>query len=140
MSQFSKVENFWEAVKPELENRFKGDVYDMWFKPMSCLEQTDTEVLLSVPNEFSAIWVADNYLELILDKIRLVAGRPVKVSLKVYDDVSQVREQELNLGITKKEDVARAGELITRETRADVRPAIGNFLNPRNTFENFAHF
>jgi chromosomal replication initiator protein len=137
MSQFSKVENFWEAVKPELENRFKGDVYDMWFKPMSCLEQTDTEVLLSVPNEFSAIWVADNYLELILDKIRLVAGRPVKVSLKVYDDVSQVREQELNLGITKKEDVARAGELITRETRADVRPAIGNFLNPRNTFENF---
>ena len=61
MSQFSKVENFWDAVKPELEARFTADVFNMWFEPMNCMQQTDTEVVLSVPNEFSAIWVQDNY-------------------------------------------------------------------------------
>ena len=103
MSQYSKVESFWDAVKPELESRFKGDVYDMWFKPMSCLQETDAEVILTVPNEFSAIWVADNYLELILEKIRLVAGRPIKVTLKVFEDAQKPAERELNLGNMKSE-------------------------------------
>ncbi len=137
MSQFSKVENFWDAVKPELEARFTADVFNMWFEPMNCMQQTDTEVVLSVPNEFSAIWVQDNYLELISDKIRFVAGRPMQVFLRVLEKSKRSDEQELDLGISSKETVrtteAPAKEERPRETRAPV----GNFLNPKNTFENF---
>lgn len=137
MSQFSKVENFWDAVKPELQARFNGDVFNMWFKPMDCLRQTETEVVLSVPNEFSAIWVEDNYLELISDKIRFVAGRPVQVSIQVFEEGAKSREQELNLGAEKQVDV-RAANVETLEPRiGEVRATIGNFLNPKNTFENF---
>ena len=138
MSQFSKVENFWDAVKPELENRFKGDVYDMWFKPMACLQQTDTEVVLTVPNEFSAIWVADNYLELILEKIRLVAGRPVKVALKVLEAPEKLLDRELSLGtIASRVESSRASAQTILSPRNELRAPIGNFLNPKNTFENF---
>lgn len=138
MSQFSKVESFWDAVKPELEGRFKGDVYDMWFKPMCCLQETDSEVILTVPNEFSAIWVADNYLELILEKVRLVAGRPIKVTLKVFEDVQKSAERELNLGNAKsgvKTPMQRTEP--ASANRGEMRVPIGNFLNPKNTFENF---
>jgi chromosomal replication initiator protein len=138
MSQFSKVENFWDAVKPELENRFKGDVYDMWFKPMACLQQTDTEVVLTVPNEFSAIWVADNYLELIVEKIRLVAGRPVKVALKVFEAPEKLLDRELSLGtIASRVESSRASAQTIPSPRNESRAPIGNFLNPKNTFENF---
>ena len=139
MSQFLKVENFWDAVKPELETRFAGDVYSMWFQPMTCMTQTETEVVLSVPNEFSAIWVEDNYLELISDKIRYVAGRPMQVFLKVFEDTAKSREQELDLGIKQKHDsAARTNEILRSEVRtSEVRTTIGNFLNPKNTFENF---
>lgn len=138
MSQYSKVESFWDAVKPELERRFKGDVYDMWFKPMSCLQETDSEVILTVPNDFSAIWVADNYLELILEKIRLVAGRPIKVTLKVFEDIQKSAERDLNLGNTKSEvEAPRQRAEPVSSTRGEIRAPIGNFLNPKNTFENF---
>ena len=139
MSQFSKVENFWDAVKPELEARFTEDVFNMWFQPMNCLQQTDTEVVLSVPNEFSAIWVQDNYLELISDKIRYVAGRPMQVFLKVLEESGRSGEQELDLGMAQKEsDQARSAELAAPVDRPQgTRSTVGNFLNPKNTFENF---
>ncbi|MCB1120731.1 MAG: chromosomal replication initiator protein DnaA [Verrucomicrobiae bacterium] len=139
MSQFSKVENFWDAVKPELQARFTPDVFAMWFQPMACLSQTETEVVLSVPNEFSAIWVEDNYLELISDKVRFVAGRPIKVSLKVHEPAGLSAEQELDLGISKKRDDSYRGGDLARDDirRGELRTAVGNFLNPKNTFENF---
>ena len=139
MSQFSKVENFWDAVKPELEARFTEDVFNMWFEPMNCVQQTDTEVVLSVPNEFSAIWIQDNYLELISDKIRYVAGRPMQVFLKVLEESARDAEQELDLGISSKEDEnARAAETAPVIDRPrETRSTVGNFLNPKNTFENF---
>lgn len=139
MSQFSKVENFWDAVKPELEARFTEDVFNMWFKPMNCLQQTDTEVVLSVPNEFSAIWVQDNYLELISDKIRFVAGRPMQVYLKVLEDARRDSEQELDLGMASKDvDTNRSADLSgVVDRQRERRSTVGNFLNPKNTFENF---
>jgi chromosomal replication initiator protein len=139
MSHFSKVENFWDAVKPELQTRFAGDVYSMWFRPMACLSQTETEVVLSVPNEFSAIWVEDNYLELISDKIRYVAGRPMQVFLRVLDKSPSSAEQELNLGIKSRDhSTTRVGADNRPDVRiGDSRSPVGNFLNPKNTFENF---
>ncbi len=137
MSQYSKVENFWDAVKPELEARFTKDVFNMWFEPMNCMQQTDTEVVLSVPNEFSAIWVQDNYLELISDKIRFVAGRPMQVFLRVLETSKRSNEQELDLGISAKETVRTAEAPVTVDRSRETRSTIGNFLNPKNTFENF---
>lgn len=137
MSQFSKVENFWDAVKPELEARFTADVFNMWFEPMNCMQQTDTEVVLSVPNEFSAIWVQDNYLELISDKIRFVAGRPMQVFLRVLENSKRSDNQELDLGISSKETLRTTETPAAVERPRETRSTIGNFLNPKNTFENF---
>lgn len=139
MSQFSKVENFWDAVKPELQTRFTEDVFNMWFQPMDCIQQTDTEVVLSVPNEFSAIWVQDNYLELISDKIRYVAGRPMQVFLKVLESSPRINEPELDLGISPKgnEQTRPAESAPSLDRRRETRSTVGNFLNPKNTFENF---
>jgi len=141
MSQTAKVDSYWEVVKPELKSRFSEDVYNRWFEPMVCLGQSDNQVVLSVSDDFSAIWVQDNYLDLISDKIRLVAGCPIKVSLKVHEEEKQSPEMELNLDIQESNPRVPSREKerapARREEVAEPSVAIGNILNPRNTFENF---
>ncbi len=138
MNNFTEVDTFWAAIKPELKTRFMGDIYDMWFKPMNCVEQSDTEVVLSVPNDFSAIWVADNYLDMISDKIRFVAGRPVKVVLKTVESQTPTRERELNLGLgASPVQESRSPETQVNRREKDPSQIVGNILNPKNSFGNF---
>jgi len=141
MSHTAKVDTYWDVVKPELKSRFTEDIYKMWFETMECLEQGDNEVVLTVPNDFSAIWIQDNYLDLISDKIRLVAGCPIQVNLKVHEEDQPKAELELDLGIQESEPKLPKREVERSPARVEEMEAaplaIGNILNPRNTFENF---
>ena len=48
-----------------------------------CLEAVRRrDLVLGVPNDFAAIWIHDNYLDLIMQRLRLTAGRMVTVTLR----------------------------------------------------------
>ncbi len=125
--------SLWETVKCDLKGLFPEDVFQMWFEPMSCLEANDDAVVLGVPNDFAAIWIHDNYLDLISQRIRLTAGRLVHVSLRKADPATgastpvPVRVEPARHRTTAK----------SRTVRYDERLANAGALNPRNTFENF---
>src|SRR5580692_11656217 len=74
--------NLWETVKCDFKSLFPEDVFQMWFEPVVCLETTMDSMTLGVPNDFAAIWIHDNYLDLITQRLRLTAGRPVSVTLQ----------------------------------------------------------
>jgi chromosomal replication initiator protein len=63
----------------------------------------------------------------------------MRVFLKVLEETAKTDEQELDFGLTQKENESvRAVEVVTPITRpTEVRTTIGIFLNPKNTFENF---
>lgn len=126
--------SLWETVKCDLKGLFPEDVFQMWFEPMSCLEANDDAVVLGVPNDFAAIWIHDNYLDLISQRIRLTAGRLVHVSLRKADPVTGA-----SAPVPVRAEPAprhRAGAK-SRTVRYDERVAVAGALNPRNTFENF---
>src|SRR3954470_21146178 len=81
----SLTPNLWETVKCDFKGLFPEDVFQMWFEPMVCLEANEEVMILGVPNDFAAIWVHDNYLDLITQRLRLTAGRLVNVTLKKID-------------------------------------------------------
>jgi chromosomal replication initiator protein len=121
--------SLWETVKCDLKGLFPEDVFSMWFEPIRCVEATEDSLTLGVPNDFAAIWIHDNYLDLISQRLRLAAGRMVHVSLKKMDQggtASRVPAVE-----PKGRPAAR------RPVRYDERMAAASSLNPRNTFENF---
>jgi chromosomal replication initiator protein len=133
--------SLWETVKCDLRGLFPEDVYQMWFAPMVCLAATDEALTLGVPNDFAAIWINDNYLDLISQRLRLNAGRVVNVTLKKVEPTngngtSPVRstaptpDHETNGRATQRTPA-------TRRPRYDDRGGIASTLNPRNTFENF---
>jgi chromosomal replication initiator protein len=95
-----------------------------------------------VPNDFAAIWIHDNYLDLITQRLRLTAGRLVNVTLRKSD--SSVRANgtppAASNGRVHVENGqgARARATTPRKsTRYDERGPFAGTLNVRNTFENF---
>ena len=72
--------SLWETVKCDLKGLFPEDVFQMWFEPMRCLETSEDTITLGVPNDFAAIWIHDNYLDLISQRLRMAAGRTVFLS------------------------------------------------------------
>jgi chromosomal replication initiator protein len=122
--------SLWESVKCDLKGLFPEDVFAMWFEPISCTETTEDSVTLGVPNDFAAIWIHDNYLDLISQRLRLAAGRMVHVSLKKTGHGNGAAPARVPAPEAKGRTAAK------RPLRYDERMA-ASALNPRNTFENF---
>jgi len=128
MSHPALQTSLWETVKCDLKGLFPDDVFQMWFEPLRCLETTEDTVTLGVPNDFAAIWIHDNYLDLITQRMRMTAGRMVQVNL---------RKSETNPAASQARATVVAKPAPKRTVRYDERSAAVGSLNPRNTFENF---
>src|SRR5271165_1479826 len=89
MSSLSLSPSLWETVKCDFKSLFPEDVFQMWFEPLVCLETADASLTLGVPNDFAAIWIHDNYLDLITQRLRLTAGRMVTVTLRKIDPATR---------------------------------------------------
>jgi chromosomal replication initiator protein len=142
MPSSSLTPSLWETVKCDFKSLFPEDVFQMWFEPMVCLEATGDSITLGVPNDFAAIWIHDNYLDLITQRLRLNAGRMVNVTLRKTEPNGRIAPGHSapasRTGADATHNAARARATASRRpARYDERgPATGT-LNPRNTFETF---
>ncbi|HVU24411.1 MAG TPA: chromosomal replication initiator protein DnaA, partial [Opitutus sp.] len=134
--------SLWETVKCDFKGLFPEDVFQMWFEPLVCLETAEDVMTLGVPNDFAAIWINDNYLDLITQRLRLTAGRMVTVNLKKADSFasrSGAGHHRLPAGADHAANSARTSRAAAprRAPRYDERAPANGSLNPRNTFETF---
>src|SRR5436305_7867303 len=140
MPSLSLTPSLWETVKCDFKSLFPEDVFQMWFEPVVCLETSGDSMTLGVPNDFAAIWIHDNYLDLITQRLRLTAGRMVNVTLRKADSASRSPAANANRAAAEAGAVGRSratSGVVKRTTRYDERgPATGS-LNPRNTSETF---
>ncbi len=130
MSQLSVTQKLWDNVKTDLQKLFPGDTFSTWFEPLGCRFNEEEQLILCAPNEFSAIWLQDNYLDLIRDRVRHHTGT-------LYEVIVEVTSSQPNGTI---EAQGRNGT-VTQIRQSRVDPAAKRNrklnLNPRNTFENF---
>ena len=137
MPSLSLPLNLWETVKCDFKSLFPEDVFQMWFEPVVCLETSEDSITLGVPNDFAAIWIHDNYLDLITQRLRLTAGRAVSVNLQKTDGSNRAPGSHRSAEVAAPAARPRTGTTGRRISRGDERgPASGN-LNLRNTFETF---
>ncbi len=126
----------WETVKCDLKELFPEDVFQMWFEPIACLDASEDTITLGVPNEFAAIWIHDNYLDLISQRLRLSTDRIIQVALKKVDggapEAAPARAEPATricsplFSNSKPRLISYDGQLVADSS-----------LNFRNTFENF---
>lgn len=136
MPTLSLSPSLWETVKCDFKSLFPEDVFHMWFEPVVCLETNEDVVTLGVPNEFASIWINDNYLDLITQRLRLVAGRLVHVKLNTTGATPSATSQRAGADSALARSRASAGAT-RKATRYDERGPTAGLLNPRNTFETF---
>ena len=146
MPSLTLPSSLWETVKCDFKGLFPEDVFQMWFEPIVCLETSEDAITLGVPNDFAAIWIHDNYLDLITQRLRLTAGRLVNVSLKVHAaglaartaGSSAAAGNGYHLPVAAAAHPGRSRPPMRRAgSRYDDRGPYAGSLNPRNTFENF---
>jgi chromosomal replication initiator protein len=140
MPSSSLTPSLWETVKCDFKSLFPEDVFQMWFEPLVCLETNGDSITLGVPNDFAAIWIHDNYLDLITQRLRLNAGRMVNVTLRKTDSPARASAQPatpLRNGTDAAHARARTAAAPRRSGRYDDRGPAAGTLNPRNTFETF---
>lgn len=150
--------NLWETVKCDFKGLFPEDVYQMWFDPIVCLSFEEDAMTLGVLNDFAAIWIHDNYLDLITQRLRLNAGRMITVNLRKIEASATSAAHAPRRHAAKPQDdtqfdlpvdlppsaepsaPARSRSSSTsrvRTQRTEERGIAAGTLNPRNTFSSF---
>src|SRR5208282_3292676 len=134
MPSLSLPHNLWETVKCDFKSLFPEDVFQMWFEPVVCLETSEDSITLGVPNDFAAIWIHDNYLDLITQRLRLTAGRSVSVNLQKTEGPHKGAHRMPEPAAPAAKPRSSAGR---RTMRGDDRGLASGALNIRNTFDTF---
>ena len=127
----SSPETFWSSLREHLLDVIPPDTFRVWFDNMKVGRLDEDGCELIAPNEFSAIWIRDNYLDIIRREADRLVGRPFTIELLG------------ELGDSPNESSDRMKPATKSSSKSGSRlsgPALqGRSLgiNPKNTFTNF---
>lgn len=139
---------YWTAVLQYLSGLFPAEVMNTWFNNIHCMEENEYGVLLGVPSDFAAIWIEENYLDLIKKHYASLYGHLLEVKLTVSTTTMSAPDKapaapdktaRMNMeNILPLERVIPAHEHQVRLMTNPQRPTKPKIqLNPRYTFENY---
>ncbi len=124
--QFS-AEKIWDSAREHLRSKLNNDTYNMWFAPLRACAIDGNNVTLEAANEFSGVWLKDNYLSLLQDAFAVAAGRQLQVKFKIATGNAPAPSASAPAPVKTKAPES-----------AHERPANSELhFNPKNTFESF---
>ncbi len=120
------VSELWVSLRGELQKIYPADIFSTWFQSLACLENApEGTMVLETSNDFAAMWLQNNYREVLENKLLAIAGVPLTVEFK-----SRETEEAPQLA-------ARSLSKQIKTVGASAHLSSGQGLNPQNTFENF---
>ncbi|MGB0333858.1 MAG: chromosomal replication initiator protein DnaA [Opitutales bacterium] len=134
MSSPNTVDSLWHNTNTELKNLFPAEVYDMWFRDLVCTEETDSSLRLTASSEFNAIWIENNFLDIITQQVRSFAGSSMEVSIEVK---CQEGDRSGDGRLASDRVVESQSEIRNNRSPKPTEPTHRTLINPTNTFENF---
>ncbi len=127
----SSPETFWSSLREHLLDVIPPDTFRVWFDNMRVGRLDEDGCELIAPNEFSAIWIRDNYLDIIRREADRLVGHPFTIEL--LGDLGEASTERNDRMKVSNKRSAKSGSRLTG-------PALqGRSLgiNPKNTFTNF---
>ena len=123
----------WDALRVNLCEAIPADTYRVWFDKVRLGRFDEDSLELVAPNEFSAIWLRDNYMDVIRREAERLTGCKVSVNLFGEPELDAAEDQSATDGRVAR-PASRRGK-----SRLKGREAIVQALriNPKNTFKNF---
>jgi len=124
----SSAVKLWVSAQQILRTMLNAEIYNLWFAPLRALEVNTEVLILEVANEFSGVWLKDNYRELIQDVLGQCTGEALRVEFVVarLDDTKHPHVPGESLKAMARKDPLK-----------DDAPPRDFPFNPKNTFETF---
>lgn len=128
--ELTSPELFWSSLREQLLEVIPADTFRVWFDNMRVGHLDEDGCELITPNEFSAIWIRDNYLDVIRQEADRLVGHPFTVEL--LGDLNEEANKESS-------DRYNLSQKSTSTSRMKGPALKGRSLgiNPKNTFSNF---
>ncbi len=115
----------WAKAKEHIRGELSDEIFASWFKNIECQGGGDDVVTLSAESDFAAMWIKDNYSDLLEKNLSLVCGRNIKAK------VVAPAQSEDNTAAQAARQRAIRPSAETQQLR------INTPISARNTFENF---
>lgn len=134
----SSPEKLWTAAQEFLRAMLNNsEIYNLWFAPLRASALDGDSITLDVANEFSEVWIKDNYLDLLRNVLSQASARPMVVNFRVTNaSVTLGRPTETKRAETP---AARTNSPSVEEVTPLDRGALTKevLFNPNNTFDTF---
>lgn len=121
------AESIWSQAQDVLRGMLKAEIFTMWFAPLRARGIDGHTLQLETPDDFSEVWLRENYSDLLRSVVTRSAGRTLEVTFCLgAAPVQQTSEVQAELSM----------EPSTPEPASNSRTS-EVFLNPNNTFDTF---
>jgi chromosomal replication initiator protein len=124
----ASAEKIWSFAQEQLRSILTADIYNLWFAPLRAGALDGDCFVLEVANDFSEVWLKENYLGLLQESLTMAAGRPVQVRFKVMSG-------HVAAAAPAKASSARPKPTPAAHERTSHSGEWG--FNPKNTFDTF---
>src|SRR5882672_269445 len=127
----ASAEKVWASAQQFLRTMLNNsEIYNLWFAPLRAGALEGDSITLNVANEFSEVWLKDNYLDLLRNVISRAAGQPMEVTFHVTGAG----------GLARSSEYAESGRPSVKEEtpHAERHTAAKEIsFDPKNTFDSF---
>src|SRR5262245_49805333 len=121
------AERVWISAQNVLQGMLTNEIYKLWFAPLKATQFEDGILTLQVPNNFSELWLKDNYLELLQEVLGKSWGNPVRIRFEAREELhAPTAHEPIHWQVNEEPDTAGHASA-PREFP----------LNPKNTFDTF---
>ena len=133
----ASTEAIWTQAKETLQSMVNPDLFNLWFDPIKLVTIKKSTAILLAPNEFCAVWLKDNYKEILQDVLSHITSSKLTVQFEVNLDTASKQcssESADTESKFKKNTKATKTKTTTRTKSAD---SAEKLFNPKNTFSTF---
>ena len=131
---FSTAESLWEASLNSLRAMLKPEIFDLWFAPLCPRSFVGDLLVLEVGDEFTQMWICDNYLDLLRSVVSKTAIQPIQIQFVVVPRTPTPEVRAVPMPAASV--VGSPQEEIVSDSPSSGRPG-ETMLSPNYTFSTF---
>ena len=106
----ASMDKVWTRTQKQLKNVLNEETYKLWFTSIKPVALNQTSITLEVPNDFSEVWLKDNYLQLLQDSLGATTGRKLNIKFQVTPGASVPVTKGPKKKTTRKTPAAKTNE------------------------------
>ncbi len=127
----SPAQTIWCSALGSLREVLNPEVYKLWFAPIQPIAMTSDRLSLGVANDFCAVWLGENYRDVIENALKTASGRQIEFSFVAQDASIIQSKPQITNGLAPGK--ATEPPPASREEVSEVLP----LFEPKNTFDSF---